>query len=60
MIDHLARFWESVIYPPMSIGGKIGPPPIPAVVMAWINLICAIIAIVMFLDWLRKFFWPPK
>jgi len=58
-IDHLTRFWEGVLYPNMPIG-KIGPPPLSAEVMAWGSLICGIITIVMFLDWLRKFFWPPK
>ena len=58
-IDHLARVWEGVLYPNMSIG-KIGPPPMPATVMAWITLVCAIITIVMFVDWIRRFFWPPK
>jgi len=57
MIDHLARFWESVIYPSNAIRG-IGPPPVSVEVLAWLTLIGGIIGIIMFIDWLWKFFWP--
>ena len=56
LIEHIARFWESVLYPPNAIR-SIGPPPLSANTMAWLSLIGGIIGIVMFIDWLIKFFW---
>lgn len=56
LIEHIARFWESVIYPSNAIR-SIGPPPVSANMMAWLTLIGGIIGIIMFIDWLWKFFW---
>jgi len=62
-IDYLTRFWAKKLYRP-SYDQPIGLVPYPrdypvlAKVMAWINVLCGVGGVIMFIDWLVKLIWP--